>query len=78
MLSAPPETDGPGEPGQVVNPPHFLAREILLAASAQAVLATFREALERRKLTPHQAASLRVLESALIPYCDDDSPLVPQ
>lgn len=61
-----------------MNPPHYLAREILLAASAQAVLATFRDALERRALTPHQSASLRVLESALVPYRDEDGAPTPQ
>jgi uncharacterized OsmC-like protein len=46
----------------------FSPRELLLAAAAQAVLAAFREPLERRRLSPPATATLRLLESALEPY----------
>ncbi len=43
-------------------------REVLLAAAARAVLAAFRDPLERRTLGGPQTAALRLLESALDPY----------
>lgn len=43
-------------------------REALLAAAARAVLAAFRESLERRALPGQATAALRLLESALEPY----------
>lgn len=46
----------------------FTPREILLAAAARAVVAAFREQLEKRKLTPPATATLRLLETALEPY----------
>lgn len=50
----------------VTNP--LLPREALLAAAAQAVVAAFRDSLERRALPPPATAALRLLESALEPY----------
>lgn len=46
----------------------FSPRELLLAAAARAVLAAFREPLERKRLSPPATATLRLLESALEPY----------
>jgi len=46
----------------------YSAREMLLAAAAQSVLAAFREPLEKRRLSPFAGATLRVLEIALDPY----------
>ena len=46
----------------------FAPREILLAAAARAVLAEFREPLERRRLAAATTAALRLLETALEPY----------
>ena len=51
----------------------FSPREILLAAAARAVLAAFREPLERRRLTVPATATLRLLETALEPYGTDPS-----
>ena len=48
----------------------YSPRELLLAASARAVLAAFRVPLERRRLTPVANATLRLLETALDPYPD--------
>jgi len=50
----------------------FTPREILLAAAARAVLAAFREPLEERRLTSPATATLRLLETALEPYDDDN------
>ncbi|MDQ8754669.1 hypothetical protein RCO27_00360 [Sphingosinicella sp. LHD-64] len=49
----------------------YTAREILLAAAAQAVLAAFRDALDARRLPASATATLRVLETALEPYRGD-------
>lgn len=46
----------------------FSPRELLLAAAARAVLAAFRDPLERRRLSTPATATLRLLESALEPY----------
>lgn len=46
----------------------FAPREILLAAAARAVLAAFREPLEKRRLSAPATATLRLLETALEPY----------
>jgi hypothetical protein len=46
----------------------YAARELLLAAAARAVLAAFREPLERKSLSPPANATLRLLETALEPY----------
>jgi len=46
----------------------YSPRELLLAAAARAVLAAFRDPLERRGLSPPATATLRLLESALEPY----------
>ena len=46
----------------------FTPREILLAAAARAVLAAFREPLEKRRLSRPATATLRLLETALEPY----------
>jgi hypothetical protein len=43
-------------------------RELLLATAARAVLAAFRDPLERRRLSPPATATLRLLETALEPY----------
>ena len=48
----------------------YSPREILLAAAARAVLAAFRESLERKRLPPAATATLRVLEAALELYAD--------
>lgn len=53
------------------DPADYAAREILLAAAAHAVLATFRDALEARRLPAAATATLRVLETALEPYRGD-------
>ncbi len=42
----------------------------LLAAAAQAVLATFRDQLQREQLPPTSIAALRLLETALMLYQD--------
>jgi hypothetical protein len=56
----------------------FGAREILLATAARAVLAAFRDPLERRLLTAPATATLRLLETALEPYrLDPPAPLPP-
>jgi len=49
----------------------FTPREILLAAAARAVLAAFRDPLERRALSAPATATLRLLETALEPYRSD-------
>ena len=54
-----PAGPGPGE---------FSPRELLLAAAARAVLAAFREPLEKRLLPKPATATLRLLETALEPY----------
>lgn len=46
----------------------YSPRELLLAAAARAVLAAFREPLEKKRLTPVANATLRLLETALDPY----------
>ena len=46
----------------------YAARELLLAAAARAVLAAFREPLEKKRLSPSATASLRLMETALEPY----------
>lgn len=46
----------------------YSPRELVLAAAARAVLAAFRDPLERRGLSPPATATLRLLESALEPY----------
>ena len=48
----------------------YSPREIVLAAAARAVLAAFREPLERKRLSSPATATLRVLEAALEPYGD--------
>ena len=48
----------------------YSPREILLAASARAVLAAFREPLEQKRLTAPATATLRVLEAALELYAE--------
>jgi hypothetical protein len=45
----------------------------LLAAAGRAVLAAFREPLERRTLPAQPTAALRLLESALEPYYGRDT-----
>jgi len=55
----------------------FAAREILLAAAARAVLAAFRDPLEKRRLTAPATATLRLLETALEPYRLDPQPEEP-
>lgn len=52
----------------------FEPREILLAAAARAVLAAFRQPLEKRGLTAPATATLRLLETALEPYRLDPPP----
>ena len=52
----------------------FAPREILLAAAARAVLAAFREPLEKRSLSPQATATLRLLEAALEPYRPEPPP----
>jgi hypothetical protein len=52
----------------------FSARELLLAATARAVLAAFRDPLEKRRLSPSATATLRLLETALEPY----APMAPE
>lgn len=52
----------------------FAPRELLLAAAARAVLAAFREPLERQLLTAPATATLRLLETALEPYRPDPKP----
>jgi hypothetical protein len=54
----------PGKSG----PEGFVPRELLLAAAARAVLAAFREPLERKGLNAPATATLRLLETALEPY----------
>jgi len=46
----------------------FAPREILLAEAARAVLASFRDPLEQRRLSAPATATLRLLETALEPY----------
>ena len=46
----------------------FTPRELLLAAAARAVLAAFREPLEKKRLAAPATATLRLLETALEPY----------
>jgi uncharacterized OsmC-like protein len=59
--------------------PHgFAPRELLLAAAARAVLAAFREPLERKRLPAPATATLRLLETALEPYRSDPAPFVPR
>ena len=48
----------------------YSPREILLAAAARAVLAAFRDPLERKGLSAPATATLRVLEAALELYAD--------
>lgn len=53
------------------DPDSFAPRELLLAAAARAVLASFREPLERKKLPAPATATLRLLETSLEPYSTD-------
>jgi hypothetical protein len=46
----------------------YSPRELLLAAAARAVLAAFRDPLEKKRLAPPATATLRLLETALEPY----------
>jgi len=46
----------------------YSPRELLLAAAARAVLAAFRDPLEKGHLSPPATATLRLLETALDPY----------
>jgi uncharacterized OsmC-like protein len=46
----------------------YTPRELVLAAAARAVLAAFRDQLEKKRLPPPATATLRLLESALEPY----------
>jgi uncharacterized OsmC-like protein len=48
----------------------YSPRELLLAAAAQAVLAAFRDPLEKRRLSSPATATLRLLETALDPYAN--------
>lgn len=48
----------------------YSPRELLLAASARAVLAAFRDPLEEKRLPAPATATLRVLEAALELYAD--------
>ena len=66
-----------GGPLSAGEPPGYSPREILLAASARAVLAAFREPLEQKKLSAPATATLRVLEAALELY-GPDVPLPPE
>jgi uncharacterized OsmC-like protein len=59
------------------DPDGFAPRELLLAAAARAVLAAFREPLEQKRLTAPATATLRLLETALEPYCLDPTLRVP-
>ena len=59
------------------DPSAFAPRELLLAAAARAVLAAFREPLERRRLTAPANATLRLLETALEPYAADSAESLP-
>ncbi|HKR25511.1 MAG TPA: hypothetical protein VJS15_09650 [Allosphingosinicella sp.] len=54
-----------GDPADLTR---FTPREILLATAARAVLAAFREPLEKRRLSRPATATLRLLETALEPY----------
>ena len=63
----------PRKPG----PESYAPRELLLAAAASAVVAAFREPLERRLLTGPATATLRLLESALEPYWHEPTETVP-
>jgi hypothetical protein len=56
----------------------YSPREILLAAAARAVLAAFREPLERKRLSAPATATLRVLEAALELYGPDIPPPPPE
>jgi hypothetical protein len=60
------------------DPEGFAPRELLLAAAARAVLAAFREPLERKRLAAPATATLRLLETALEPYRADPPPFVPR
>jgi hypothetical protein len=60
------------------DPHSFAPRELLLAAAARAVLAVFREPLERKRLAPPATATLRLLETALEPYRPVPAPRVPR
>lgn len=60
------------------DPEAFAPRELLLAAAARAVLAVFREPLERKRLPAPATATLRLLETALEPYRLDATPPVPR
>lgn len=53
------------ETGEAYSP-----REMVLAAAARAVLAAFRDPLERQRLPAPARASLRVLEAALELYAE--------
>ena len=46
----------------------YAPRELLLAAAARAVLAVYRDPLEKRRLSTPATATLRLLETALEPY----------
>ena len=46
----------------------YSPRELVLAAAARAVLAAFRDQLEKKRLSLSATATLRLLESALEPY----------
>jgi len=50
------------------NPAGCSPRELLLVTAARAVLAAFRDPLERRRLSPPATATLRLLETALESY----------
>ena len=73
MASAAPRGADPVARSRAVTGGHddlsrFTPREILLAAAARAVLAAFRDPLEKRRLNAPATATLRLLETALEPY----------
>lgn len=55
----------------------FVPRELLLAAAARAVLAAFREPLERQRLSAPATATLRLLETALESYRPESADVSP-
>ena len=59
------------------DPESFAPRELLLAAAARAVLAAFREPLERKQLAAPATATLRLLGTALESYRTDSPETVP-
>lgn len=48
--------------------PTHTPRETLLVTAARAVLASFRERLDEKRLSSNEAAALRLLDTALDPY----------